>query len=356
MSSPITVGITVDPLTALLAAAAIDAAHNIANGIAEAGELHAIHVARTDTRKHALAAAEAEGLAHLEAAAQTAEARFADLRRIAERLGIGAQLRAAIPARPAQADQSGLAAYIGSLETLALQVRNILLTEAGQRQHASDQGEALTDYAEPPLQAPTRPSARLLARLAHLDSIPDDIAALAGDYDGCMPGERAELLATELRLRIGEHLKAEQQRSLDAATATIIEQSLKDLGYQVEPVTDTFYVEGGLVHFRRPGWGDHMVRMRLDFRQKTANFNVIRAVREGDNQRSIADHLAEDRWCTEFPTLMQALAARGVNLNVTRRVEPGDLPVQLVNRDRLPTFADEDDAGRTKAPLARKLT
>lgn len=354
MSSPITVGITVDPLTALLAAAAINAAQNIANGIAEARALHADHAAQTDARSQSLAAAEAAGLAELEAAATKAETRLAELNEIAQRLGIGAQLQAAIPARPTPINQTSLAAYIRSLDALVVQVRSIMLTETGQRS-PGEPAEALTDYRELPPQEAARPSAHLLARLAHLEAIPADITELAREYDACTPGERAELLASELRLRISAHLKAEQQRSVDAATATIVEQSLKDLGYQVESVANTFYVEGGMVHFRRPGWGDHMVRLRLDFRQKTANFNVIRAVREGNNQRSVTDHLAEDRWCTEFPALMQALAAQGVNLNVTRRVEPGDLPVQLVNHDRLPVFADEDDVGQTKTPLARKL-
>lgn len=185
--------------------------------------------------------------------------------------------------------------------------------------------------------------------------MPADLAGLANELDASLPGERAELLGTELRLRVNRLLKAEQARALQDAASLIIQHTLADLGYQVEDVAHTLYVEGGAVHFRRQGWGNYLVRMRLDFQRKSANFNVIRAVDEGDNERSVRDHLAEDRWCSEFPALMQALEARGVMFNVTRRIEPGDLPVQLVNRDKLPQFADEEAHHSAQTLRAREM-
>jgi hypothetical protein len=85
-----------------------------------------------------------------------------------------------------------------------------------------------------------------------------------------------------------------------------------------------------------------MVRLRIDPKQKTANFNVIRAVAEGENERSVMDHIAEDRWCSEFPALLKALEARGLSLQVTRRLEAGELPVQLVLASKLPQFLEEE--------------
>jgi outer membrane protein TolC len=41
-----------------------------------------------------------------------------------------------------------------------------------------------------------------------------------------------------------------------------------------------------VVHFRRAGWGDYMVRMRADAAASTLNFNVIRAVEAGANERT----------------------------------------------------------------------
>ncbi|MBI1771910.1 MAG: hypothetical protein HYR68_06115, partial [Burkholderiales bacterium] len=152
----------------------------------------------------------------------------------------------------------------------------------------------------------------------------------------------ADMLTSELRLQIQALLEAEKKRQVEEAQALILEQTLKDLGYQVEEVSHTLFVEGGVVHFRRASWDKYMVRMRMDAKTGQANFNVIRSVKQGENERSVLDHLAEDRWCSEFPTLMAALEARGIHMQVTRLLQAGELPVQLVVEDKLPQFAEEE--------------
>jgi hypothetical protein len=156
-------------------------------------------------------------------------------------------------------------------------------------------------------------------------------------------------------MRIQAHIESLQQRLVQEATSTIVRQSLKDLGYAVEEVADTLFVEGGVVHFRKAGWGDYVVRMRVDAKGAAANFNVLRAVEPGDNERSVLDHIAEDRWCAEFPALLNALEIRGVHMNVTRRLEAGEVPVQLVERSKLPHFTEEDAPTPAAQPLARAL-
>ena len=120
-------------------------------------------------------------------------------------------------------------------------------------------------------------------------------------------------------------------------------------------VAKTVFVAGGLVHFRRPGWGDYQVRLRLDAQAKSVNFNVVRAVDAGNNERSVLDHVAEDRWCAEFPALLKALAARGLHLEVTRRLAAGELPVQFVERSKLPRFADEASEAPQTRPLHKEI-
>ncbi len=354
MSSPITVGVRADAVVTLLAAAAIRAGQAVADGYAEADRLRGQHAESALHRAAAQQTAEQHGLATLQAEIAASEARLQRLASLGAAMGLAERVQASQPQAPAHRDQASLAAYARGLAALADSLQQILLTEAGQ--HASPALDtalaSFTHAADAPRQTA---SARLLARSAHLGEVPIELARLADELDACLPGERAELLATELRLRIQQQLKAAQAKALEAATALVIEQSLKDLGYQVEEVAHTLYVEGGAVHFRRPGWGDYMVRMRLDTQRHSANFNVIRAVNEGDNERSVRDHLAEDRWCSEFPALMQALEARGVMFNVTRRIEPGDLPVQLVNRDKLPQFADEETRHSTQTLRAREI-
>jgi len=109
------------------------------------------------------------------------------------------------------------------------------------------------------------------------------------------------------------------------------------------------------VHFRRRDWGDYMVRLRVDAATGEANFNVVRAVDAGVSERSVLDHIAEDRWCAEFPALLKTLEARGVRLDVTRRLAAGELPVQLVERRKLPKFAQEESGAPIARPLGRKM-
>jgi hypothetical protein len=146
-----------------------------------------------------------------------------------------------------------------------------------------------------------------------------------------------------------------EQREHDAA-ALVLQESLRDLGYEVDDIEATLFVDGGAVHFRRAGWDNYFVRLRLDPREHTVNFNVVRAGGDEDTaERRRLDALAEDRWCSEFPRLLQTLAARGLDLHVTRRLEAGEVPVQIVDRASLPAIEAEDDSARPRqAPRARE--
>lgn len=249
--------------------------------------------------------------------------------------------------------------------------------------------------------------ARILARLELAEDavIPEELDKLAAEIMLAPSLERAEQLAAELRLGVqrvrdeqaaqsgdaeeamallealpeqapatlraaleqviaglGRLDDATRQAALDLrerlekeAAALVLEQSLRDLGYEVEGVENTLFVEGGVVHFQRQGWEDYFVRLRLDPAEKTLNFNVVRA-RGGEESdaRKRLDTLAEDRWCSEFPRLLKTLAARGVNLEVTRQLGAGELPVQTVDPASLPKRRIEEDQERSgKAPLQK---
>ena len=356
MSGPISVIILANPVAALLSAAAIRAAAAVYEGYEQAAALQQDHQRDQAARGAAQNAANAQGRHALADASEDAETAFERLVELADGLGIAGQVRATRPARPDATDNHAVAAYIRALQTLALELRSILLTEAARRMQ--DLPEEAFDIAMPAATSASVPQAvsqRLLGRIAHLERLPEQIESVARELEATLPGERADLLATELRARIQAHLEALQRQQVQEATAGIIKQSLKDLGYQVEEVASTLFVEGGVLHFRRQGWGDYMVRMRIDAKAGAANFNVIRAVAAGANERSVLDHLAEDRWCAEFPALLQALEIRGVRMQVTRRLDAGELPVQLVEASKLPKFADEEQAARATKPLTREI-
>jgi hypothetical protein len=258
-------------------------------------------------------------------------------------------------------------------------------------------------------------AARVLARL-ELPSgtaLPADLEKLARDIVLSPTVERAEALASEMRLAVQRHREADARRrsgaeeaqrlllelpdgapgpllralecvaagveSLDdslrqaaqdaldqaaadreqaeqQAAAIVLEESLRDLGYDVEPIDATLFVDGGTVHFRRAGWENYFVRLRVAPEQRSVNFNVVRA--RGDeetDERRRLDALAEDRWCAEFPHLLQTLEARGLALAVKRRLEAGEVPVQVVDPGALPQRAPEEDAPPRAPPRARDL-
>ncbi len=244
--------------------------------------------------------------------------------------------------------------------------------------------------------------ARLLARL-HLEpgeAIPAELDAVAQSIALAPSLERAEALALDVRLRIQQHNDLRARQSADAAeartlldalgeqspvalrqlledvvlgqpltphiralaaqalqavetqrkqleneaAAQVLAQSLRDLGYTVDGVEHTFFVEGGVAHFQRHGWGDYFVRMRVGVQDKTLNFNVVRARGAQETaERKRLDYLAEDRWCAEFPKLVATLAARGIQLDVKRLLGAGELPVQAVDPASLPAVQTEAD-------------
>ena len=256
--------------------------------------------------------------------------------------------------------------------------------------------------------------ARILARVDLDDGepLPQELAALGRDMALAPNLERAEMLGLELRLRVQNQCDAkagqradkamaaqlletmgddtpaavrvlleavvsgaqallpdtlalaqqaaraidtQRQQAEQEAAAYILEQSLRDLGYAVDGVADTLFVEGGVAHFQRHGWGEYFVRVRVQADEKTLNFNVVRARGAQESaERKRLDYLAEDRWCSEFPKLLDTLAARGINLNVTRLLGAGELPVQAVDPASVPQLVTEEAQRRAAQVHAMK--
>jgi hypothetical protein len=350
MSGPTTV--IVHPaqiLVVLLAASGIRALRAVRQAQADAAALRGLHEQDRQAGRQRQADAQAQGLAALQARAAAAEQRLAQLAEWSARLNGAQALQTAQPARPQDGDVAALADYARAIEAFAADAQHALMTALAGHPGAAD--DSLGPLAVPADAAAT-PSARLLGRIAHLGPPPADMRALARELDGAANPERAALLASELRRRV--QLRAEQalHEQIQQAQALVVEQSLMDLGYQVEGIEDTLFVEGGVAHFRKSHWGDYMVRMRVAQGGAGINFNVVRAVDDEAAASALAmqDHLAEDRWCAEFPALLKALKARGLELEVTRRLDAGELPVQQVARDKLPRFAGNEADTAAAAP------
>jgi len=362
MSGPTTAFYVADPITVMLAGSAIRAGMAIADGYANAEILREEQQDHRDRLRDDLKEATTKGREALLKEVKAAEAEFDAIAKLAQRYVVPDKIAATRPAQPDSNSELQLAAYVRSIQALVKELRSILLTESALRMDDLGAEVSLDNVIADAAHAETRTGGktavqRLLARIAHLGEVPEEIASVAKEISDSpfMDTERAQLLSNELRLRIQKRVESVQAQAVQEASALVLQQSLKELGYQVEDVSSTLFVEGGVVHFRRQGWDNYMVRMRVDAKEGKTNFNVVRAVEESNDERSVRDHLAEDRWCAEFPALLQALDVRGIHLNVTRRLEAGELPVQQVHKDRLPSFADEEKTERTTKLQSREI-
>ena len=331
MSGPTTAILVADPVTVLISGAII-AANAVREGYQQSAELAQRHQTERDSLAQQQRDANSQArLAHTEQY-QQAEIEFGQLLLLAQRLGVADQIQAG---RPDVAADDTVAA-LRALQAYNSEIKTILLTRSAS---LPDWEQTLPDFSA---NEPQTVAQRLLGRIAHLGQPPEPIQNLVHQLTLELPQERIALLQNELRRQVQLHLEQSQQQAVQEASALILRHTLQELGYQVEEFSDTLFVEGGVLHFRRHEWGDYMVRLRINHQSNALNFNVIRAVSAASNERSVLDHIAEDRWCSEFPALLKAMEARGLGLDVTRRLQAGELPVQLVDRKLLPAFADAE--------------
>jgi hypothetical protein len=442
MSGPITAGYVLAHGTLLLAQAAIKEAHAIQQEYGEVLRQMRDREEEFARNRRAAQAARVERIAAIRRDAGRLTAHLERLRALAQTLAAHAPdperaLGAPIPPAPEDDDDAHWSAHLRALDAAVRELQG-LLEQAGaaSAEHlrairaantaAPTLDDVLSAYA---LQRALQPglsleqseqfrqtAARILSRLelAQSATLPPGLEALARSIVLAPSIERAEALASELRLavqrqraaqtaqrresenarrllealpddapaplaralervaagveRMDATLERSAQQVLDAAAADraareeqaaayVLEQSLRDLGYEVEDIEATLFTDGGTAHFRRAGWDNYFVRLRVNAHEHTVNFNVVRASgAEQTAERSRLDVLAEDRWCAEFPRLLQTLAARGLALNVTRRLEAGAVPVQVVDPDQLPAVRREEDDGRPRStPRAREI-
>ena len=436
MSGPITVGYILLPGALELAKHALEEARAMKREYGEVVDQLRAREQAMAAAKDAQQAARVERIAAVRREAERQSARIERLRALAGALpGLAESVPAAVIAVPADADDAAWSAHLATLQSTA-QTLEALLARAGgayadslRETLAAGGGSPTIDQvlgtyalqrrmnaALDPAEAERfrETAARVLGRIGLEDgaAVPRELEALARAIVLAPSAERAEALASELRLGVQRHREAQREQrreSEDArrmlgelpadapdallralervaagverldgmlretaqdllddaaadratreqeAAAYVLEQSLRDLGYEVEDIEATLFCDGGIVHFRRAGWENYFVRMRVDPKERTANFNVVRAAGDEDTaERRRLDAIAEDRWCAEFPRLMETLASRGLAMDVTRRLEAGEVPVQVVDGASLPAVHGEDAQRPRSAPLARR--
>jgi hypothetical protein len=201
-----------------------------------------------------------------------------------------------------------------------------------------------------------RDAARARVLLAEMDE------RLADDPESNAMRQTLEFVASGLvdltpeiearALSLAAALKAAEAEILRKAAAAVLEGTLADLGFVVEPISHTLFVEGGVAHFSRPEWGEYAVRLRASPTDGTLNFNVVREAPTAQTDALSArlrDMRAEETWCEHIPKLAETLEARGIRLKVKRRLGAGEAPVQVVPAGALAGLP-EPDATRAASP------
>jgi hypothetical protein len=158
----------------------------------------------------------------------------------------------------------------------------------------------------------------------------------------------------------GAIAKAESaaKASTQASAADIVKETLADLGYDVAPIEETLFAEGGKVYFRKAGWSDYCVRLTVRPDESKINFNVVRMTDNvgdvGASSRK-SDIEAENAWCSGYQQFVDTLAARGLDTKLTRHLPVGAVPVQTVSSDEvsLPEFGSQEK--RRKTEIKAKL-
>jgi hypothetical protein len=143
-------------------------------------------------------------------------------------------------------------------------------------------------------------------------------------------------LSTDLRdraTRAAAEAPAELRQAERAAAADILAKSLGDLGYDVAPIENTLFLQGGTTYFKKPGWDRYCVRMVVRPADEAINFNVVRVPDEESNVPADSRHAdaeIENEWCGSLHQLVNVLGSRGIDLKMTREVHAGALPVPVV--------------------------
>lgn len=321
MSGPMAAGYGIEAAILVSAESLAQGAAEIAAALDEADRLADAARDQRQAERQQMREARAAGI---EKRRQETEARIARLQRLQEILAAPAPAAVdadsdSLLAAGTQA-QAQLAAYLTQLR----QTRGVEISAARQ---------AL--------------AARALERLqlGAGETLPPALEELALTMVQAPSQERAEALATELRLQVQRHNETRAERAearkREAAAAFVLEQSLRDLGYTVEDIAETLFIEGGVAHFQGADWGDYFVRLRVDPQRQAMNFNVVRAGTAGEDRRH-EDMLAEERWCAVFPKLFETFKTRGIPITVTRLLQAGEAPVQVVDAATLPVRAAEE--------------
>ena len=178
------------------------------------------------------------------------------------------------------------------------------------------------------------------------------LAEIARPASGQLAKDLAAVIMSEAPL--SESLRAEAAKAVEEAkrdfALTALTDSLAELGYQIGEAFETTLAATGHT-FQREEWGDYHANLRLDPDSQRLSVHMVRAGEPGDQadaDQLAADHAMEGEWCSEMPALLERLREKGLEVELSKRMDPGALPVQVI---RAPHRAAKRSVRTSSAPI-----
>ena len=144
--------------------------------------------------------------------------------------------------------------------------------------------------------------------------------------------------------------KHEEQLEMQEAASCIVRDALKDLGYDVTPIENTLFMDGGKAYFRKAGWNNYYVQLMVRPEENKLNFNVVKIDDQADeHQPSVKEDIeAENAWCSGYNQLMDTFKARGLEMELIRHLPVGKVPVPHVNSEEVHLTSIDQRSSRRK--------
>jgi hypothetical protein len=146
----------------------------------------------------------------------------------------------------------------------------------------------------------------------------------------------------------------DEQRD-QAAAAFVLQESLRDLGYEVEEIEATLFADGGTVHFRRAGWDQLFHRLRVDPRERRQLQRRARERRRGERGAKATGRARRGSVVRGVPEAPANARSAGPHARREAQARGGEVPVQVVDGKNLPRSSPRTTPTRA-GPGRSKLT
>jgi hypothetical protein len=295
----------------------------------------AVSRAKAEDAARRLAEAEAARLA--EAAGRMVASRDVRATADAERETVGraelakrvAGALSTLDASIAEADLSQLREFAAACVTAEAHAAELLFTDLRVRVDKANRAHR---------EAARRAAEQRVAEAAEARAFMLKLAEVARPASGQLAKDLVAVIMSEAPL--SESLRSEAAKAVEDAKRefahTALTDSLMELGYQIgEPFETTLAATGHT--FQREEWGDYHANLRLDPDSQRLSVHMVRAGEPGDQadaDQLAADHTMEGEWCSEMPALLERLREKGLEVELSKRMDPGALPVQVIRAPR----------------------